>query len=49
MKYMWSYIQKIRSKSQVKRLHGINYEELNQLIELCRSQHEKTQKLKESN
>ena len=47
MKYTWSYIQK--NPKQVKRLLGISYEELNQLIEICRSQHEENQKLKEKN
>lgn len=46
MKYTWSYIQK--NPKQVKRLLGISYEELNQLIEICRSQQEENQKLKES-
>ena len=46
MKYTWSYIQK--NPKQVKRLLGISYEELNQLIEICRSQHEENQKLKEN-
>jgi hypothetical protein len=46
MKYTWSYIQK--NPKQVKRLLGISYEELNQLLEICRSQHEENQKLKES-
>jgi len=47
MKYTWSYIQK--NPKQVKRLLGISYEELNQLIKICRSQHEENQKLKENN
>ena len=46
MKYTWSYIQK--NPKQVKRLLEISYEELNQLIEICRSKHEENQKLKES-
>jgi hypothetical protein len=46
MKYTWSYLQK--NPKQVKRLLGISYEELNQLIEICRSQHEENQKLKEN-
>jgi len=46
MKYTWSYIQK--NPKQVKRLLGISYEELNQLIEICRSQHEENQNVRES-
>lgn len=46
MKYTWGYIQK--NPKQVKRLLGISYEELNQLLEICRSQHEENQNLKES-
>lgn len=45
MKYTWNYIQ--ANPKQVKRLLGISYEELNQLIEICRRQHEENQKLKE--
>jgi len=46
MKYTWSYIQK--NPKQVKRLLGISYEELSQLIEICRRQHEENKKIKES-
>lgn len=45
MKYTWSYIQK--NPKQVKRLLGISYEELTQLIEICRRQNEENQQLKE--